>query len=132
MKKVSKSPVVTIDGGNVSFSDIVAVARDGVVVEISKNKNFVKRMERTQKILMESMRKGIPVYGVTTGYGKSCGQRMSMNDALKNGDNIFRFHGCGTGEPISTACWAVMPATATVVCSPSSLASNSGFSSTAN
>ena len=100
MKKISKSPVVLIDGGNVSVNDVVAVARDGVIVEISKNKNFVKRMERTQHILMESMRKGIPVYGVTTGYGKSCGRRMSMADALKNGDNIFRFHGCGTGEPI--------------------------------
>jgi histidine ammonia-lyase len=46
------------------------------------------------------MRKGIPVYGVTTGYGKSCGQRMTMSAALKNGENIFLFHGCGTGEPI--------------------------------
>ena len=51
-------------------------------------------------MLMESMRKGIPVYGVTTGYGKSCGKRMPLDIALKNGVNIFRFHGCGTGDPI--------------------------------
>jgi histidine ammonia-lyase len=78
----------------------MAVARDGVFVEISKNKNFIKRMEKTQQILMDSMRKDVPVYGVTTGYGKSCGKRMSMSVAMKNGENIFRFHGCGTGEPI--------------------------------
>lgn len=49
---------------------------------------------------MEALRKGVPVYGVTTGYGKSCGKRMPMEVALKNGVNILHFHGCGTGEPI--------------------------------
>jgi histidine ammonia-lyase len=57
-------------------------------------------MGKTQKMLMKSMRGGIPVYGVTTGYGKSCGKRMPLDIALKNGINILRFHGCGTGEPI--------------------------------
>jgi histidine ammonia-lyase len=98
-RNVNKSAVV-IDGGNVSFEDIIAVARYGVPVQISKDGKFIKKMEKTQKMLMESMRKGIPVYGVTTGYGKSCGKRMPLEIALKNGVNIFTFHGCGTGEPI--------------------------------
>ncbi len=100
MKKTGSKSAVVIDGGNISFENIIAVARDGVEVRISKDKSFVRRMEKTQKILMESLRRGIPVYGVNTGYGKSCGSRMSMNVALKNSANIFRFHGCGTGEPI--------------------------------
>jgi len=99
MKKNSKAAVV-IDGSNVSFDDIIAVSRYGVPVQISKAGKFVKMMEKTQKMLMESMRKGVPVYGVTTGYGKSCGKRMPLDIALKNGVNIFRFHGCGTGDPI--------------------------------
>src|SRR5450759_1504186 len=100
MKKIGKKAAVVIDGGNVSLDDIIAVARDGVSVEISKNSRFVKRMKLTQQMLMESMRKGIAVYGVTTGYGRSCDRRIPMNIAMKNGVNIFRFHGCGTGEPI--------------------------------
>lgn len=84
---------VVINGGNVSFKDIVAVARYGVPVQISKDIKFVKKMEKTRKILMESMRKGIPVYGVTTGYGKSCGKRMPLDVAMRNGVNIFTFHG---------------------------------------
>ena len=91
MKKIGKRAALVIDGGNVSFDDIIAVARDGVAVLISKDKGFVRRMEKTQKILAESLRKNIPVYGVTTGYGKSCGNRMSMNVALKNGENISAF-----------------------------------------
>ncbi len=100
MKKIGKEASIVIDGGHVSIDDIIAVAKDGMSVEISKNSRFLKRMESTQKMLMEAMRKGIAVYGVTTGYGRSCGRRMPMNIAMKNGANIFRFHGCGTGEPI--------------------------------
>ena len=100
MKKIGNKAALVIDGGNVSYDDIIAVSRDGVSVQISKASSFVKRMERTQKILMASMQKGIAVYGVNTGYGKSCGKRISLKAAMKNGVNIFRFHGCGTGEPI--------------------------------
>lgn len=100
MKKPGKKKAVVIDGGDICFDDIIAVARDGAEVRISKDKSFIGRMEKTQRILMESMSGNIPVYGVNTGYGKSCGSRMPMSVALKNGENIFRFHGCGTGEPI--------------------------------
>jgi histidine ammonia-lyase len=100
MKKKSSKAAVIIDGGYVSIDDIIAVARDGLYVEISKSGRFIKKMEKTQKMLMEAMRKGVAVYGVTTGYGRSCGRRMPMDIAMKNGTNIFRFHGCGTGEPI--------------------------------
>ena len=99
MKK-NKKNVVVIDGGNVDFADIIAVARDGVAVKISDNKSFIKKMEKTRALLMKSIDEGIPVYGVNTGYGKSCGKRISRSVAMKNGANIFRFHGCGTGEPI--------------------------------
>ena len=100
MKKNGNKAAVVIDGGNVSLSDIIAVARDGVSVQISKSGKFVKMMERTQKMLRDSMQNGVAIYGVTTGYGKSCGKRMSLNAAMNHGINIFRFHGCGTGDPI--------------------------------
>ena len=100
MKKNGNKAALVIDGGNVSLNNIIAVARDGVSVQISKAGKFVKMMERTQQMLMDSMQKGVAIYGVTTGYGKSCGKRMSLNAAMNHGINIFRFHGCGTGEPI--------------------------------
>jgi len=49
---------------------------------------------------MTALKNGAPVYGVNTGYGKSCGKRMAMDVVTKNGFNLVRFHGCGTGEPI--------------------------------
>ena len=91
---------MVIDGSPIRFEDILAVARYGAAVRISKARPFVKRMARTQKMLMDALREGVPIYGVNTGYGKSCGNRMEMKAAIKNGMNIFRFHGCGTGDPI--------------------------------
>jgi histidine ammonia-lyase len=95
----NKSAVI-IDGSHVCFDDMIAVARYGLPVRISNARKFIRRMQKTQSHLMQAMRKGIPVYGVTTGYGKSCGKRMPMEVALKNGVNILHFHGCGTGNPI--------------------------------
>ncbi|HRS88094.1 MAG TPA: aromatic amino acid ammonia-lyase [Smithellaceae bacterium] len=100
MGKQKTNAAVVIDGGNIKIEDIIAVAQDGMRVEISKNGRFVKKMEKTQRMLIDAMRNGVPVYGVTTGYGRSCGRRMPMEIAMKNGTNIFRFHGCGTGDPI--------------------------------
>lgn len=100
MSKQKVKSAVVVGGGHVKIEDIIAVARDGLRVEISKNSNFVSKMGKTQKILMESVNKGVAVYGVNTGYGRSCGRRISMEAVKKNSTNIFRFHGCGTGDPI--------------------------------
>ncbi|RPH86298.1 MAG: aromatic amino acid lyase [Deltaproteobacteria bacterium] len=100
MKKNGGKAAVVIDGSYISFEAILAVAKDGIPVSISKSKAFVQRMAQSQTALTDAMQKGVAVYGVNTGYGKSCGNRISMKTALKNGANIFRFHGCGTGDPI--------------------------------
>jgi len=100
MKASDRKAAVVIDGSYVSLEAILAVAKDGLPVSISASRAFVKRMGCTRKALMDAMQKGVAVYGVNTGYGKSCGNRISMKTALKNGVNIFRFHGCGTGDPI--------------------------------
>lgn len=86
--------------GEISLSQILAVARNEASVAIGTDRRFVGRMERSSRALREAMEKYVPVYGVTTGYGKSCGKRMPMEVAMRNGENLLRFHGCGTGEPI--------------------------------
>lgn len=100
MKKLGKKNALVIDGSYVSFAQMIAVAKEGLPVKISAAPAFLKQMAKTQKALQDALQKGVPVYGVNTGYGKSCGNRISMKTAEKNSINIFRFHGCGTGEPI--------------------------------
>ena len=53
-------------------------------------------------MLHTAINERIPVYCVSTGYGKSCGKRLKQDQVNKHhGANPIRFHGCGTGDPIS-------------------------------
>jgi histidine ammonia-lyase len=98
-----KNTAVIIGEGVVPIEQIIRVAYGEADVVISSNPSFRNRMEQSKKMLHQAMDNCIPVYGVTTGYGKSCGKRLAREVALKNGEHLLRFHGCGTGTPINIA-----------------------------
>jgi histidine ammonia-lyase len=91
---------VAIGEGPVSVAGIIAVARRGVPVRLSGGDAFRERMERSRAVMYAAIEADVPVYGVTTGYGKSCGNRLRKRSVLNGGANLMRFHGCGTGEPL--------------------------------
>lgn len=100
-KKPLKMDYLTIDGRSVALEEILSSARHIKRVRISQDRAFVDRMERSRAMLAEAVDKGIPVYGVTTGYGKSCGKRLPKDKVIrKNGASPLHFHGCGTGDPL--------------------------------
>jgi len=93
---------VIIGEGPVTLSQIVAVAREKASVKLSRERSFQERIRRSEAMLYNAIRNGIPVYGVSTGFGKSCGKRLKEDQVRKHrGANLIRFHGCGTGAPIS-------------------------------
>lgn len=93
---------VIIGEGPVTLTQIVAVARGKAVVKLSPERSFQERIHRSETMLHNAIRDGIPVYGVSTGFGKSCGKRLKQDQVRKHrGANLIRFHGCGTGDPIS-------------------------------
>jgi len=86
----------------VTLREIVAVARGKASVRLSREPTFQERIHRSKAMLHTAIQDGIPVYGVSTGFGKSCGKRLNQDQVQKHrGANLIRFHGCGTGEPIS-------------------------------
>jgi histidine ammonia-lyase len=91
---------VLIDGTTVSLDGIIAVARREASVRLSERPAFRERLERSRRGLLAAIAADVPVYGVNTGYGKSCGNRLKKNAVLGNGGNMMRFHGCGTGETL--------------------------------
>ncbi|MDA8125211.1 MAG: aromatic amino acid ammonia-lyase [Deltaproteobacteria bacterium] len=91
---------VTVGEGTVSLAEIIAVARQGATVVLSEKAAFRKRLEGSRRLLLDALAADVPVYGVTTGFGKSCGHRLDKPSLPKNGENLMRFHGCGTGEPL--------------------------------
>jgi histidine ammonia-lyase len=94
---------VTIGAGPLTLEQIVAVARGSVAVKLSSKSSFRDRIRRSETMLHTAISKNVAVYGVTTGYGKSCRKRLTQEQVWKNqGENLLRFHGCGTGESFST------------------------------
>jgi len=91
---------VVIGEGPVGLEGIVAVARRGAPVRISGSAEFRDRMERSRKVMFAAIEADVPVYGVTTGYGKNCGTRLQKSFVLTENASLMRFHGCGTGEPL--------------------------------
>jgi histidine ammonia-lyase len=91
---------VTIGEAEVSLPGIIAVARHGAPVVLSERAAFRRRMENSRRLLREALEADVPVYGVTTGFGKSCGHRLNKKSLPENGENLMRVHGCGTGEPL--------------------------------
>jgi histidine ammonia-lyase len=91
---------VTVGNAAVSLPGIIAVARRGAPVALSGGTAFRRRMERSRRLLQKAMEADVPVYGVTTGYGKSCGNRLNRASLPGSGESLMRFHGCGTGEPL--------------------------------
>ncbi len=100
MKNKTENGTVVIGSDTVTIEDILRVAKGEARVSVSSDKQFVQRIENSQKNLMSAIERDVPVYGVNTGFGKSCGKRMPGGFAVENGINLYRFHGCGTGDPL--------------------------------
>src|SRR6187397_588430 len=83
---------------SLSVADVVAVARDGARLELERDPAYRARLEAGRAALETALRKGVPVYGVTTGVGASQGQEIAESDRKLVTQNLLRFHGCGTGR----------------------------------
>ena len=88
---------LTIDARNITLDEIVAAES----VEISQDDSFTAVIDRAHQFLIAEIRKGKPIYGITTGYGSSGKNYVSYKDAEKLQQNLFRFHGCGIGKNLS-------------------------------
>ncbi len=70
-------------------------------IEISDDKNFVNHIDETHNFLINEIKNGKPIYGITTGYGSSGKNYVSYEDSKTLQTNLFRFHGCGVGKKLS-------------------------------
>ncbi|MDA3899604.1 MAG: aromatic amino acid ammonia-lyase [Spirochaetes bacterium] len=90
--------MIVIGEDHVSLKDILDISVNFTKVQISTQSQFLEKLKKSQAFLDKNLEQNVPVYGVTTGYGKCCHKRVVKEVAIKNGDNLIRFHGCGTGD----------------------------------
>ncbi len=70
-------------------------------IEISNSQNFLDDINNAHNFLMNEIKKGKPIYGITTGYGASGKNYVDFEQSQMLQKNLFRFHGCGIGKNLS-------------------------------
>ncbi|MEA3554854.1 MAG: aromatic amino acid ammonia-lyase [Campylobacterota bacterium] len=88
---------LTIDKRTITLDEITNASN----IKISDNKEFVTFMNHTHDFMMDTIKQGKPIYGITTGYGDSGKNYVNYEDAQTLQVNLFRFHGCGIGKNLS-------------------------------
>jgi histidine ammonia-lyase len=88
---------LNIDKRHITLSEITNAS----CIEISNNEEFTKFINHTHDFMMDTIKQGKPIYGITTGYGDAGRNYVNYEDAAKLQTNLFRFHGCGIGINLS-------------------------------
>jgi phenylalanine ammonia-lyase len=85
-----------IDGNSLTIEDVVRVARHGGRTALSPD--AAERIEAARRLKEEMIRREIPIYGVTTGFGDSAHRQIAPAKTAALQQNLLRGLGCGTGQ----------------------------------
>lgn len=87
----------TISGKGLTIEDVCDIALNGTQVALPKDKSFWETLEKSRKFLMDYIETGVPTYGVTTDFGDSCNNQISVEKAGELQRTICTYHGIGLG-----------------------------------
>ncbi len=92
---------VRLDDGEIGPDALLAVAERGFRVVPSGGRRWRRRIRESREALEAALRRGAPVYGVSTGVGNSSSRPIGRRQQLAFTRSIMRQHGCGSGPPLS-------------------------------
>ena len=88
---------VELHGPGVSIADVVAVARDGAKVSLTRE--AIARMVAAREIV-ERLAEGEPKYGISTGFGALATVSIAPERRLALQTALVRSHAAGMGDPV--------------------------------
>lgn len=88
---------VTVSGENLTIEDVCDVAYKNEKVQLPEDKQFWETIEKSRKFLEDYIATGVPTYGVTTDFGDSCHNQISVDKAGELQRVICTYHGIGLG-----------------------------------
>ena len=91
----TSSPVV-VGEADLALSDVLDVVA-GRPLALSNDPAVIARLEAGARAVAEHVARGEEIYGVTTGFGDSCENRVPGDAAGALQRNLVRYHGCGVG-----------------------------------
>jgi histidine ammonia-lyase len=89
---------VRLNGRSLTVDDVVRVAREGVPVTIAPE--CYPLMEASRAVIEECLRRGDPVYGVNTGFGKLADVRIADGDVELLQRHLVTSCCTGVGPPL--------------------------------
>ncbi|MCC3771306.1 aromatic amino acid ammonia-lyase [Streptomyces sp. UNOC14_S4] len=88
---------LTIDGHTLTVGDVVSAARGEDAPRVVLSEDTVRRMLMSIELKGQVIEAGVPVYGVTSGFGDSNTRQISGKKAEDLQKNLIRFLSCGIG-----------------------------------
>ncbi len=102
LSSVDTTPVVVVDGHSLTIDDVAAVAQ-GARVALPEGPDFRRAIDASRDMKLEMIHDGIPLYGVTTGFGDSVKRQIAPDRADRLQLHLIRMLGAGTGTPATEA-----------------------------
>ena len=91
--------MITIDGNNLSLSEVVQVARHGERVELgAEGRQAIRACRESLETIVSTDR---PVYGINTGFGIFADRRIPIADWAALSRNLILSHAVGTGPALA-------------------------------
>ena len=90
--------MLEINGSNLTISDTVLVARNGMRVEL--NPDARQRIIKSHAWVQEILSSNKPYYGINTGFGIFSDRSIATEDSLKLNRNLILSHAVGFGPPL--------------------------------
>lgn len=91
---------VIIDGNSLTLQQIVDVARNNHLVELSEEAKV--RVNKSRSIVDKIVEDDKVIYGITTGFGKFSDVTISGEDCKELQRNLIISHACGFGDKLQT------------------------------
>lgn len=82
----------------VTIKQIHDIVHNNHKIELSSDERFRKKLLKSRAILEAKLKNNETVYGVTTGYGDSCGVDIPEHLRRQLPLQLTRYHQCGLGE----------------------------------
>ncbi len=88
---------ITVKGDNLTIENVWDVAFNNEKINLPEEKEFWDTLSASRKFLEDYIATGVPTYGVTTDFGDSCHNQISVEKAGELQRDICTYHGIGLG-----------------------------------
>ena len=96
---MTKAETILINGHDLNFRQIAQVSRRYAKVDISQDSR--EKMQKSRDYVLSIVKKGVPVYGINTGFGALADKHIEESNLAQLQLNLVRSHCTGVGNPFN-------------------------------